>query len=113
MMAARDQLKNPTDSSVPPPKQRKRKRPDEKALLDSTKHLNYDRPNQKGTTKPLKPIPVFKQGEGEHKRAFYYRIDKTIQSMKKRAEFEEKYKVDVQTDGQGKSMVVDREKDEA
>ena len=33
------------------------------------------------------------QGEGEHKRAFYYRIDKTIQSMKKRAEFEEKYKV--------------------
>merc|ERR1719400_910723 len=112
MMAARDQLKNPTDSSVPPPKQRKRKRPDEKALLDSTKHLYYDGPNQKGMTKPLKPIPVFKQGEGEHKRAFYYRIDKTIQSMKKRAEFEEKYKVDVQTDGQGKSMVVDREKDE-
>merc|ERR1712083_152551 len=69
-------------------------------------------PNQKGMTKPLKPIPVFKQGEGEHKRAFYYRIDKTIQSMKKRAEFEEKYKVDVQTDRQGKSIVVDREKDE-
>merc|ERR1719237_1274509 len=110
MMAARDQLKNPTDSSVP--KQRKRKRPDEKALLDSTKHLNYEGPNQKGMTKPLKPIPVFKQGEGEHKRAFYYRIDKTIQSMKKRAEFEEKYKVDVQTDGRGKSVIVDREKDE-
>ena len=32
--------------------------------------------------------------------------------MKKRAEFEEKYKVDVQTDRQGKSIVVDREKDE-
>merc|ERR1719458_430041 len=112
MMAARDQLKNPTDSSVPPSNKRKRKRPDEKALLDSTKHLNYDGPNQKGMTKPLKPIPVFKQGEGEHKRAFYYRIDKTIQSMKKRAEFEEKYKVDVQTDGRGKSVIVDREKDE-
>jgi len=110
MMAARDQLKNPTEN-VPPVK-RKRKRPEEKALLDSTKHLNYDGPNQKGMTKPLKPIPVFKQGEGEHKRAFYYRIDKTIQSMKKRAEFEEKYKVDVQTDGQGKSVIVDREKDE-
>merc|ERR1719220_236054 len=110
MMAARDQLKNPTDNVQP--LKRKRKRPEEKALLDSTKHLNYDGPNQKGMTKPLKPIPVFKQGEGEHKRAFYYRIDKTIQSMKKRAEFEEKYKVDVQTDGQGKSMVVDREKDE-
>merc|ERR1719458_1215596 len=112
MMAARDQLKKPTDRSDPPPVKRKRKRPEEKALLDSTKHLNYDGPNQKGMTKPLKPIPVFKQGEGEHKRAFYYRIDKTIQSMKKRAEFEKKYKVDVQTDGRGKSVIVDREKDE-
>merc|ERR1719193_1434166 len=110
MMAARDQLKNPTDNVQLV--KRKRKRPEEKALLDSTKHVNYDGPNQKGMTKPLKPIPVFKQGEGEHKRAFYYRIDKTIQSMKKRAEFEEKYKVDVQTDGQGKSVIVDREKDE-
>ena len=54
-------MKNPTDSSVPPSNKRKRKRPDEKALLDSTKHLNYDGPNQKGMTKPLKPIPVFKQ----------------------------------------------------
>merc|ERR1719350_1972033 len=111
MMAARDQLKNPIDSSIPTVK-RKRKMPEEKALLDSSKHLNYDGPNQKGMTKPLKPIPVFKQGEGEHKRAFYYRIDKTIQSMKKRAEFEEKYKVDVQTDSRGKSVIVDREKDE-
>merc|ERR1719266_1539289 len=107
MMAAREQMKNDG-----PPVKRNRKKAEEKALLDSTKHLNYDVPNQKGMTKPLKPIPVFKQGEGEHKRAFYYRIDKTIQSMKKRAEFEEKYKVDVQTDRQGKSIVVDREKDE-
>jgi len=110
MMAARDQLKNPTDNVHLV--RRKRKKPEEKALLDSTKHINYDGPNQKGMTKPLKPIPVFKQGEGEHKRAFYYRIDKTIQSMKKRAEFEDKYKVDVQTDSQGKSVIVDREKDE-
>merc|ERR1719222_788558 len=80
MMAARDQLKKPTDSSDPPPVKRKRKRPEEKALLDSTKHHKYDGPNQK--------------------------------SMTKRAEFEEKYKVDVQTDGRGKSVIVDREKDE-
>merc|ERR1719490_464563 len=105
-MAAREQMKNDG-----PPVKRNRKKAEEKALLDSTKHLNYDGPNQKGMTKPLKPIPVFKQGEGEHKRAFYYRIDKTIQSMKKRAEFEDKYKVDVQTDRQGKSVIVDREKD--
>ena len=59
-MAARDQLKNPAENAQPVHK-RKRKRPEEKALLDSTKHLNYDGPNQKGMTKPLKPIPVFKQ----------------------------------------------------
>ena len=59
MMAARDQLKNPTNNV--PLEGRKRKRPEEKALLDSTKHVNYDGPNQKGMTKPLKPIPVFKQ----------------------------------------------------
>ena len=44
-----------------PPVKRNRKKTEEKALLDSTKHLNYDGPNQKGMTKPLKPIPVFKQ----------------------------------------------------
>ena len=53
-------MKNPTDSSIPTVK-RKRKMPEEKALLDSSKHLNYDGPNQKGMTKPLKAIPVFKQ----------------------------------------------------
>ena len=56
MMAAREQMKNDG-----PPVKRKRKKAEEKALLDSTKHLNYDGPNQKGMTKPLKPIPVFKQ----------------------------------------------------
>ena len=56
MMAAREQMKNDG-----PPVKRNRKKAEEKALLDSTKHLNYDGPNQKGMTKPLKPIPVFKQ----------------------------------------------------
>merc|ERR1712112_592777 len=93
-------------------RQRKAKDPDSKHLLDSSKYHTPLEPRQKGMNKPLKPVPVFKQKPGEHKRAFYYRIDQTIQSMKKRAQFEEKYKVDVQTDGQGKSVIVDREKDE-
>merc|ERR1711893_389963 len=67
---------------------------------------------QKGMNKPLKPVPVFKQNPGEHKRAFYYRIDQTIQSMKKRALFEEKYKVDVQMNSTGETKIVDREMDE-
>ena len=56
-MAAKEQLKNENT----PVMKRKRKGPEEKARLDSTKHLYYDGPNQKGMTKPLKPIPVFKQ----------------------------------------------------
>ena len=68
-MAARDQLKNPTENVQPV--KRKRKRPEEKALLDSTKHLNYDGPNQKGMTKPLKPIPVFKQVILKHSIVLY------------------------------------------
>merc|ERR1712098_36750 len=54
----------------------------------------------------------FKQKPGEHKRAFYYRIDQTIQSMKKRAAFEEKYKVDVQMHSTGETKIVDREMEE-
>merc|ERR1712083_622236 len=69
-------------------------------------------PKLPGMNKPLKPIPVFKQNPGEHKRSFFYRMDQTIQSMKKRAEFENKYKVDVQMDQMGQSKVVEREKDE-
>merc|ERR1719259_631675 len=108
MMKARDDVKQGNIFQ----RQRKFKDSDTKDLLDSSKFNSSQEPLQKGMNKPLKPVPVFKQKPGEHKRAFYYRIDKTIQSMKKRAEFEEKYKVDVQTDGQGKSVIVDREKDE-
>merc|ERR1712098_1007725 len=78
---------------------------------DSSKFKTFD-PKLPGMKRPLKPIPVFKQNPWEHKRAFYYRMDKTIQSMKKRADFEDKYKVDVQMDSQGNSTIVDREKDE-
>merc|ERR1719481_416333 len=117
MMAAREEIKSTgTFNQFPlkkdPKDGKKNKSKEEKALLDSSRHKTFDCPQQKGMTKPLKPIPVFKQGLGEHKRAFYYRIDKTIQSMKKRAEYENKYKVEVQTDETGKAKVVDGEQDE-
>merc|ERR1719228_1519260 len=117
MMAARDQVKAtgtyepfPSRKNVKDPSTKKT--PEEKTLLDSSRHKTFEGPLQKGMTKPLKPIPVFKQGQGEHKRAFYYRMDQTIQSMKKRAKFEDKYKVEVLNDEKGNSVVVDREKDE-
>jgi len=116
-MAARDQVKaTGTYEPFPSRKNAKdtstKKTPEEKTLLDSTRHTTFEGPLQKGMTRPLKPIPVFKQGQGEHKRAFYYRIDQTIQSMKKRAKFEDKYKVEVRTDNTGKPLIVDRDKDE-
>ena len=32
-----------------------------------------------GMTKPLKPIPVFKQMPGERKKQFYHRMNQTVQ----------------------------------
>merc|ERR1719435_872354 len=111
MIRAQEERKAGTFDPFPRKKDRVERNPEHKGLLDSTKHQTYD-PKLPGMNKPLKPIPVFKQNPGEHKRAFYYRIDKTIQSMKKRAQFEDKYKVDVQMDETGKSKIVDREMDE-
>ena len=88
MMKAREDVKTGNSGPV---RQRKVKDPDTKHLLDSSKYHSPVEIKQKGMNKPLKPVPVFKQNPGEHKRAFYYRIDQTIQGMKKRALFEEKY----------------------
>merc|ERR1719348_32093 len=111
MMKAKEEIKSGTFNPFPQKKEKVKRNPDHKGLLDSSKHRNFE-PRLPGMNKPLKPIPVFKQNPGEHKRAFYYRMDKTIQSMKKRAQFEDKYKVDVQMDAEGNSKIVDREKDE-
>merc|ERR1719232_216731 len=109
MMKAKEDVKT---GNFGPVRQRKMKDPDTKHLLDSSKYHTPVEIKQKGMSKPLKPVPVFKQNPGEHKRAFYYRIDQTIQSMKKRALFEEKYKVDVQMNEEGGTQIVDREQDE-
>ena len=111
LMKAREDVKS-GNFSEKNERQRKQRDPDMKHLLDSSKYFTASEPKQKGMNKPLKPVPVFKQNPGEHKRAFYYRIDKTIQSMKKRATFEEKYKVDVTMDPSGQTKIVDREMDE-
>jgi len=112
LMKVRNEIRNGTfNQSINKPSKNP-KNPDMKGLLDSTKHTTFEGPKLPGMNKPLKPIPVFKQNPGEHKRSFFYRMDQTIQSMKKRAEFENKYKVDVQMDQMGQSKVVEREKDE-
>ena len=111
-MQAKEEVKSGSYNPNPKKKEKAPKNPDNKGLLDSSKHTTFEGPKQKGMNKPLKPIPVFKQNPGEHKRAFFYRMDQTIQSMKKRAQFEDKYKVDVRMDETGKSNVVDRDMDE-
>merc|ERR1712098_371687 len=108
----KEEIKAGTYNQYPNKKVKQPKDEDHKGLLDSTKHTTFEGPKLKGMNKPLKPIPVFRQKPGEHKRAFYYRMEQTIQSMKKRASFEEKYKVDVQMDPSGQTKIVDREMDE-
>jgi len=112
LMKVQEEVKLGTYNQNPKKKEKVWKDPDHKGLLDSSKHKPIVEHKQKGMNKPLKPVPVFKQKPGEHKRAFFYRVDQTIQSMKKRAQFEDKYKVDVQMDETGQTKVVDREKDE-
>ena len=111
-MKVREEIKSGTYNPNLIKKAKTPNNPDFKGLLDSTKHTTFEGPNLPGMKKPLKPIPVFRQNPGEHKRAFYYRMDQTIQSMKKRAMFEDKYKVDVHLDDGGNSKIVDREMDE-
>lgn len=88
-----------------------RDKPVDLGLLDSTKYLTKEM-KLPGMTKPLRPVPVFKQNPGEHKRAFYYRIDQTIQSMKQQRDYEEKYGVEFQRDQTGNTRMVEKPKDE-
>lgn len=109
IMQAKEDLKN---NKVEEKKPKKEKIPEEeKGLLDSTKYMNVE-PRLHGMNRPLKPVPVFKQQLGESKRAFYYRMDKSIQSMKARKEWENRYGVEVTTDDQGNQKVIDQPKDE-
>merc|ERR1712080_660027 len=89
----------------------KEKVPEEEKGLDSRKYMSVE-PKLPGMNRPLKPVPVFKQNLGENKRAFFYRMDKTIQSMKARKDWENKYGVEVTTDEHGNQKVIDQPKDE-
>ena len=62
--------------------------------------------------KPLRPVPVFKQKEGEHKRALYFRMNQTIQSLKQQRDYENEFNVELQRDVQGNTKMVDAELNE-
>merc|ERR1719268_521990 len=67
-MKVRNEIRNGTfNQSISKPSKNP-KNPDMKGLLDSTKHTTFEGPKLPGMNKPLKPIPVFKQNPGEHKR---------------------------------------------
>jgi len=109
IMKAKEDLKN---GKLEEKKEKKEKVPEEeKGLLDSTKYMTTEQ-RLPGMNRPLKPVPVFKQNLGENKRAFFYRMDKTIQSMKARKDWENRYGVEVTTDEQGNQKVIDQPKDE-
>jgi len=83
-----------------------------KKLLDSTLTMGTET-KLAGMKKPLKPVPVFKQNPGESKKAFYKRMDKTVNAVLQRKKYEEKYDVDVFDNPEtGQTDVKDRQKDE-
>merc|ERR1719433_1338 len=91
--------------------ERKRKDRGDRHLLDSTRHVVKEN-WMPGMKKALKPVPLFKQREGEDIKSFYNRMHLSIDSMKQQREYEKKFKVEVQRDQQGNSKVVDAEVDE-
>jgi len=92
-------------------KPRERKNKGDKSLLDSTRYLSKE-PFMPGMKKPLRPVPVFKQKEGEHKRALYFRMNQTIQSLKQQRDYENEFNVELQRDEQGNTKMVDAELNE-
>eukprot|EP00088_Acartia_fossae_P056934 TRINITY_DN6637_c0_g1_i11.p1 TRINITY_DN6637_c0_g1~~TRINITY_DN6637_c0_g1_i11.p1 ORF type:complete len:319 (-),score=82.77 TRINITY_DN6637_c0_g1_i11:129-1043(-) len=84
---------------------------DNKGLLDSSKYITKQE-RLPGMTRPLRPVPVFRQKQGESKKSFYYRMHQTIQGMKKQREYESEFKVELQRDQMGNTKVVEAEPDE-
>jgi len=113
MMKAKERL-NPKSGKLPNHKKNKPK-PEiyrGKKLLDSTLTMGTEM-KLKGMTRPLKPVPVFKQMPGEAKKQFFRRMDKTVNAVLERKKYEDKYDVDVVDNPEtGQTTVKDREKDE-
>ena len=66
-----------------------------------------------GMSRPLKPIPVFKQEPGETQRRFFNRMETTVQQFLKQRNYEAKFNIDLVEDpNTGKTTFVDRPKDE-
>merc|ERR1719348_2851641 len=61
LIKAKEEIKAGTYNQYPNKKVKQPKDDDHKGLLDSTKHTTFEGPKLKGMSKPLKPIPVFKQ----------------------------------------------------
>merc|ERR1719312_1039897 len=89
---------------------RKRKSRGDKSVLDSARHMNEE-PWMPGMVKTLRPIPRFKQQDGESKNAFYYRMHNSIQAMKQQRDYENKFKVELKRDETGDTKMEDAEPD--
>ena len=82
-----------------------------KELLDSSKFMAPEM-NLKGMSKPLRPVPIFRQEPGESKRAFFNRMEATTKAVLERRKFEDKFDVEVTQNESGETEVKDRQRDE-
>ncbi|XP_013387013.1 coiled-coil domain-containing protein 137 isoform X2 [Lingula anatina] len=65
---------------------------------------------EKGMTKPLPAVPKFKQRKGESEHAFFNRMDRETQEVIAKAQFEDKYKVDLNAIEKGEVKVKKKKK---
>jgi len=81
-------------------------------LLSSAKFMNSETYKPvPGMNKPLRPIPVFHQKQGESQGHFFSRMHMAINEMKNQRKYEEKYNVQVVQDEHGNTKLVDQEPD--
>ncbi len=62
---------------------------------NSGKPSGFDDTWEKGMTRPLKPVPKFKQGKRESDVVFLNRIENEAQKVIAKAQYEDKYNVSV------------------
>lgn len=88
----------------------KKRRKESKHLIDG-RRLDPVEEEQPGMTRPVQRLPLLKQGRREKDEKFLARVHETIQMVKHEVAFEEKFKVEVERDKEGKVKMVNRWED--
>lgn len=91
-------------------KKQKKEKKINKHLIDG-RRLDQVEKAQPGMTRPVQRLPLLKQGKRENDKKFLARVYDTTQMVIHEVAFEEKFKVEVERDKEGKVKMVNRWED--